>query len=88
MKKVGVNFWWICSGIKTVILLYQKKQSLKGTHFIVNEQNERIDAQIDLKIIKNYHQAIEDSLDGIVAEEKTLLPKVISSLKKTERLKP
>ena len=65
---------------------------MKGVHFITNEQNERIAVQIDLKTIKNHHQAIEDFLDGIVAEarkteEKTPLNKVIANLKKVGKLK-
>ncbi len=65
---------------------------MKGVSYITNEKNEKIAVQIDLKAIKKHHQAIEDLLDGIVAEareneEKTPLSKVISNLKKAGKLK-
>lgn len=65
---------------------------MKGVHFLTNEKNERIAVQIDLKAIEKDQEAIEDLLDGIIAEsrkgeEKVPLSKVISKLKKSGKLK-
>lgn len=65
---------------------------MKGISFVTNENNQKIAVQIDLKAIEKHQQAIEDLLDGIVAEsrkdeEKTPLSKVISNLKKAGKLK-
>lgn len=66
---------------------------MKGINFITNDKNERIAVQIDLKAWEKHHEAIEDLLDGIIAEarkdeEKTPLSKVISNLKKRGKLAP
>lgn len=60
---------------------------MKGISYVVNDKNERIAVQIDLKSIVKQRQAIEDLLDGIIAEsrkyeDKVLLSKVISNLQK------
>ncbi len=65
---------------------------MKGVHFLTNEKNERIAVQIDLKAIEKDQEAIEDLLDGIIAEsrkgeDKVPLSKVISNLKKSGKLK-
>ncbi len=65
---------------------------MKGISFVTNDKNEKIAVQIDLKAIEKHHEAIEDILDGILAEarkdeEKTPLSKVISNLKKSGKLK-
>ena len=65
---------------------------MKGVHFLTNEKNEKIAFQIDLKAIEKHQEAIEDLLDGIIAEskkeeEKVPLAKVISNLKKAGKLK-
>jgi hypothetical protein len=65
---------------------------MKGVHFLTNEKNEKIAVQIDLKAIEKHQEAIEDLLDGIIAEskkeeEKVPLAKVISNLKKAGKLK-
>ena len=65
---------------------------MKGVHFLTNEKNEKIAVQIDLKAIEKHQEAIEDLLDGIIAEsrkedEKVPLAKVISNLKKVGKLK-
>ena len=65
---------------------------MKGISFVTNEKNEKIAVQIDLKAIEKHQEAIEDLLDGIIAEsrkeeEKIPLSKVISKLKKTGKLK-
>ncbi len=65
---------------------------MKGISFVTNDKNEKIAVQIDLKAIEKHHEAIEDLLDGIIAEarkdeEKIPLSKVISNLKKMGKLK-
>ncbi len=64
---------------------------MKGINFITNNKNEKIAVQIDLKTIEKHHEAIEDLLDGIIAEarkdeEKIPLSKVIKNLKKIGKL--
>ncbi len=65
---------------------------MKGVSFVTNDKNEKVAVQIDLKAIEKHQQAIEDMLDGILAEarkdeEKIPLSKVISKLKKAGKLK-
>jgi hypothetical protein len=65
---------------------------MKGISFVTNEKNEKIAVQIDLKTIEKHQEAIEDLLDGIIAEarkgeKKTPLSKVISELKKSGKIK-
>jgi hypothetical protein len=65
---------------------------MKGISFVTNEKNEKIAVQIDLKAIEKHQEAIEDLLDGIIAEarkgeKKTPLSKVISELKKSGKIK-
>lgn len=65
---------------------------MKGVNFITNDKNQKIAVQIDLKSIEKHQEAIEDMLDGILAEarkdeEKISLAKVISKLKKAGKLK-
>ncbi len=65
---------------------------MKGVSFVTNDKNEKIAIQIDLKAIEKHQEAIEDILDGILAEarkdeEKVPLTKVISNLKKLGKLK-
>ena len=43
---------------------------MKGISFVTNEKNEKIAVQIDLKAIEKHHEAIEDLLDGIIAESR------------------
>jgi hypothetical protein len=43
---------------------------MKGVSFLMNEKNEKIAVQIDLKTINNFKEEIEDLLDGIVAESR------------------
>ena len=64
---------------------------MKGVSFVTNDKNEKIAVQIDLKFIEKHQEAIEDLLDGIIAEsrkneEKVPLSKVISNLKKSGKL--
>jgi hypothetical protein len=71
--------------------MFVKKIEMKGISFVTNEKNEKIAVQIDLKAIEKHHEAIEDLLDGIIAEsrkdeEKIPLSKVISKLKKSGKL--
>ena len=65
---------------------------MQGVSFVTNDKNEKIAIQIDLKAIEKHQEAIEDILDGILAEarkdeEKVPLTKVISNLKKLGKLK-
>lgn len=65
---------------------------MKGVSFVTNEKNEKIAVQIDLKAIEKHQEAIEDLLDGIIAESrksevKTPLSKVIQNLKKSGKIK-
>ena len=60
---------------------------MKGISLVVNDKNERIAVQIDLKSIVKHQETILDLLDGIIAEsrkneEKVSLSKVITNLKK------
>ncbi len=60
---------------------------MKGIHFLINEKNEKIAVQIDLKTMDQYHEEIEDLLDGIIAERRKSeeiipLSKVVKNLKK------
>ena len=60
---------------------------MKGISFVVNDKNEKIAVQIDLKSIVKHQETILDLLDGIIAqsrknEEKVSLTKVITNLKK------
>jgi len=64
---------------------------MKGVSFVTNNKNEKIAVQIDLKLIEKHQEAIEDLLDGIIAESrknevKVPLSKVISNLKKSGKL--
>jgi hypothetical protein len=64
---------------------------MKGVSFVTNDKNEKIAVQIDLKSIEKHQEAIEDLLEGIIAEsrkneEKVPLSKVISNLKKAGKL--
>ena len=68
-----------------------KNNSIKDVRFVVNDKNEKIAVQIDLKSIEKHHEAIEDLLVGIIAEkrnneEKVPLSKVISNFKKAGKL--
>jgi hypothetical protein len=64
---------------------------MKGISFVTNNKNEKIAVQIDLKSIEKHQEAIEDLLDGIIAESRknevrVPLSKVISNLKKSGKL--
>lgn len=64
---------------------------MKGVSFVTNNKNEKIAVQIDLKLIEKHQEAIEDLLDGIIAESrknevKVPLSKVINNLKKSGKL--
>ncbi len=64
---------------------------MKSVSFVTNDKNEKIAVQIDLKSIEKHQEAIEDLLEGIIAEsrkneEKVPLSKVISNLKKAGKL--
>jgi hypothetical protein len=64
---------------------------MKGVSFVTNDKNEKIAVQIDLKSIEKHQEAIEDLLDGIIAESrknevKVPLSKVINNLKKSGKL--
>jgi len=64
---------------------------MKGVSFVTNDKNEKIAVQIDLKLIEKHQEAIEDLLDGIIAESrknevKVPLSKVINNLKKSGKL--
>jgi hypothetical protein len=64
---------------------------MKGISFVTNDKNEKIAVQIDLKSIEKHQEAIEDLLDGIIAESRKNevripLSKVISNLKKSGKL--
>lgn len=43
---------------------------MKGVSYVTNEKNEKIAVQIDLKVLGKNQEAIEDILDGIVAESR------------------
>jgi len=63
---------------------------MKGISFVVNDKNEKIAVQIDLKSIVKHQETILDLLDGIIAEsrkneEKVSLSKVITNLKKLSK---
>ncbi len=65
---------------------------MKGISYITNHKNEKVAVQIELKAILEHQEAIEDLLDGIIAEsrkdeEKIPLKKVIKNLKKSGKLK-
>jgi hypothetical protein len=65
---------------------------MKGVSFVTNEKNKKIAVQIDLKALEKYQEALEDLLDGVIAEsrkteEKTPLSTVIKNLKKAGKLK-
>jgi hypothetical protein len=64
---------------------------MKCVSFVTNDKNEKIAVQIDLKSIEKHQEAIEDLLDGIIAESrknevKVPLSKVINNLKKSGKL--
>lgn len=64
---------------------------MKSIKFVVNEKNEKTAIQIDLKSIDRNRNAIEELLDGIIAESrkkevKVPLSKVINNLKKSGKL--
>ncbi len=64
---------------------------MKGVSFLLNEENQKIAVQIELKTIAKYQKQIEDLLDGIIAEtrkneEKLPLSQVIKNLKKVGKL--
>jgi hypothetical protein len=64
---------------------------MQGVSFVTNDKNEKIAVQIDLKSIEKHQEAIEDLLDGIIAESrknevKVPLSKVINNLKKSGKL--
>jgi hypothetical protein len=64
---------------------------MKGVSFVTNDKNEKIAVQIDLKSIEKHQEAIEDLLDGIIAEKrkdetKVPLNEVIKNLKKIGKL--
>ncbi len=68
-----------------------KNNIMKGVSFVTNDKNEKIAVQIDLKSIEKHQEAIEDLLDGIIAESrknevKVPLSKVINNLKKSGKL--
>ncbi len=65
---------------------------MKGVSFVTNEKNEKIAVQIDLKAIEKHQEALEDLLDGIIAEsrkdeEKIPVKTVIRNLRKIGKLK-
>ena len=68
-----------------------KNNIMKGVSFVTNNKNEKIAVQIDLKLIEKHQEAIEDLLDGIIAESrknevKVPLSKVINNLKNSGKL--
>jgi hypothetical protein len=65
---------------------------MKGVNFLTDETNKQVAVQIDLKLLEKYDTAIEDLLDGILAEKrknelKTPLTSVLKNLKKLGKLK-
>ncbi len=65
---------------------------MKGISFVTNDKNQKVAVQIDLKAIEKHQEAIEDLLDGILAEArkdetKNSLANVIVNLKKKGKLK-
>jgi len=65
---------------------------MKGVNFITNSDNEKVAVQIDLKLLEKRDSALEDFLDGIIAEsrineERKPLDEVINQLKKRGALK-
>lgn len=64
---------------------------MKGVSFLLNEDNQKVAVQIELKTIAKYQKQIEDLLDGIIAEtrkneEKLPLSQVLKNLKKEGKL--
>ncbi len=43
---------------------------MKGVSFVMNEKNERIAVQIDLKMLQKHQEAVEDFLDIVIAENR------------------
>jgi hypothetical protein len=43
---------------------------MKGVSFVMNDKNEKIAVQIDLKTLAKYQEEIEDILDIIIAENR------------------
>jgi hypothetical protein len=71
--------------------IFVKRKQMKGVHFLTNAQNQKIAVQIDLKTITQRQEALEDLLDGIIAEsrkdeEKIPLSKVLKKLKTAGKL--
>lgn len=65
---------------------------VKGVNFVTNELNEKIAVQMDLEVIYNQQEALEDLLDGIIAEarkdeKKVPLDSVLNKLKLSGQLK-
>ena len=65
---------------------------MKGISYITDDKNQKTAIVIDMKTLQNYDQALEDLLDGIIAdsrkdEEKIPLSTVIKNLKKAGKLK-
>jgi len=44
---------------------------MKGVSFVMNEHNEKIAVQIDLKTLGKKREAVEDMLDIIIAESRS-----------------
>lgn len=43
---------------------------MKGVSFVMNDKNERVAVQIELKALTKHQEAIEDFLDAIIAESR------------------
>lgn len=64
---------------------------MKGVNYVLNEENQKVAVQIELKTIAKYQEQIEDLLDGIMAEarkdeEKISLSQVVKNLKRAGKL--
>ena len=63
-----------------------------GVNYITDSSNNRVAVQIDLKLLEKYDDALEDLIDGIIAEsrkdqKRIPLNEVIKGLKQKGKLK-
>lgn len=65
---------------------------MKGVTYVTDGQNKKVAVQIELKVLEKYDEAMEDLIDGIIAEARkdeprVPLDKVIKGLKRKGKLK-
>ncbi len=64
---------------------------MKGVSYVTDQQNKKIAAQIELKVLEKYDEQIEELIDGIAEsrrdEQRVPLNRVIRGLKQSGKLK-